>query len=91
MLCHAGALQNDLAIGIAKKNKNVWLDIQGQSVDNIKTMIKEVGAERLMFGSDYPFYPEAVLLARTLVATEDDKRVRKMLFSENARRFWGID
>ena len=51
-------------------------------------MIKELGPERLMFGSDFPFYPVATVLARVLVATETDKVVRKMIFSENARRFW---
>ena len=90
VLCHSGGLQNDLAIDIARKNKNVWLDIQGQSVPNIRTMIKELGPEKLMFGSDWPFFAVASVLARTLIATEGDKTVRKMLFSENARRFWGL-
>ncbi len=90
VLCHSGALQNELAIDIARHNKNVWMDIQGQSVDNIKTMIRELGTERLMFGSDWPFFAEASLLARLLLATEKDKTVRKMIFSENAARFWGL-
>jgi hypothetical protein len=90
VFCHSGALQNEEAIRIAKKNRNVWMDVQGQGVDNIRTMIRELGAERLMFGSDFPFYPLATVLARMLVATEKDRRVRGMIFSENARRFWGI-
>jgi predicted TIM-barrel fold metal-dependent hydrolase len=90
VFCHSGALQNEQAIGIAKKNKNVWMDVQGQGVDNIRKMIRELGAERLMFGSDFPFYPLATLLARMLVATEKDKTARRMIFSENARRFWGL-
>lgn len=90
VLCHAGALQNEEAVAIAKKNQNVWMDVQGQSVKNIKKMIRELGPEKLMFGSDFPFYPLATVLARTLVATEKDNKVRKMIFSENARRFWGF-
>jgi predicted TIM-barrel fold metal-dependent hydrolase len=89
VLCHSGGLQNDLAIDIARKNKNVWLDIQGQSVPNIRNMIKGVGPERLMFGSDWPFFAVASLLARLLLATEGDNKIRKMIFSENAKRFWG--
>lgn len=88
VLCHAGALQNEEAVRIAKNHRNVWMDVQGQSVDNIRNMIKELGPERLMFGSDFPFYPVATVLARMLVATEKDKSVRKMIFSENAKRFW---
>jgi len=90
VLCHAGALQNDQAIGLARNNKNVWLDIQGQSVTNIRKMIAEVGPERLMFGSDWPLFPIASLLARLLIATEGETQIRKMIFSENARRFWGL-
>jgi uncharacterized protein len=90
VLCHSGGLQNDLAIDLARKNKNVWLDVQGQSVGNIRNMIKEVGPERLMFGSDWPFFAVASLLARLLLATEGDTTVRKMIFSENAARCWGL-
>ncbi len=90
VLCHAGALQNEQAITIAKKYRNVWLDIHGQGVDRIQAMIKEVGPERLMFGSDWAFYPEAAILLRLLLATENDLTVRRMIFGDNARRFWGI-
>ena len=89
VLCHAGGLQNDMAVDLAHKNKNVWLDIQGQSVDNIRNMIKVAGPEKLMFGTDWPFFPEATLLARLLLATEGDNKVRRMLYYENAARFWG--
>ena len=90
VLCHSGALQNEGAVRIAAKHRNVWMDIHGQGVDRIKVMIKEVGAERLMYGSDWGFYPQAAILVRLLIATEHDPVVRRMIFSENARRFWGI-
>jgi uncharacterized protein len=90
VLCHSGALQNEPAIRIARKHPNVWLDIHGQGVGRIKAMIEEVGAERLMYGSDWGFYPEAAILARLLIATEQDPVVRRMIFSENAKRFWKI-
>lgn len=90
VLCHAGALQNEEAVRLARQYKNVWLDIHGQGVDRIRAMVRQLGPERLMYGSDWAFYPVAVILARTLVATKDDPVVRRMLFSENARRFWKI-
>ena len=90
VLCHSGALQNEEAIRIAKKYPNVWLDIHGQGVDRIQTMIKELGPEQLMYGSDWAFYPGSVILARLLIATETDRTVRQMIFSDNARRFWNI-
>jgi uncharacterized protein len=88
VLCHAGSKQSAQVIEIAKNHKNVWLDLQGQGVDSIQTMIKELGPEKLMFGSDFPICPVALLLARLLLATENDKTVRNMIFSDNARRFW---
>ena len=66
------------------------MDVQGQSVENIRKMMKILGPEKLMFGSDFPFYPIASVLARMLVATERDKTARRMIFSENAKRFWGF-
>lgn len=90
VLCHAGALQNELAISFARKYPNVWLDIHGQGVDRIQAMVKQLGPERLMYGSDWAFYPEAIILARLMIATEKDKTVRRMLFSQNAKRFWEI-
>lgn len=90
VLCHAGALQNEGAIAIAKRHRNVWLDIQGQGVSAIQRMIKELGPDRLMFGSDFPFYPIAALLARLLAATEHNRTARRMILRDNARRFWGM-
>jgi uncharacterized protein len=90
VLCHAGALQNEQALKIAKNHKNVWLDTHGQGVDRIKAMISELGPERLMYGSDWAFYPGATILARLLIATENDLSVRRMIFSDNARRFWDV-
>ena len=90
VLCHAGALQNEQALQIAKNHKNVWLDIHGQGVHRIQAMISELGPERLMYGSDWAFYPGATILARLLIATENDLIVRRMIFSDNARRFWEV-
>ncbi len=90
VLCHAGALQNEQAIRLAKQYPNVWLDIHGQGAGRIQTMIKELGPERLMYGSDWAFYSESTMLVRLLVATESDHTVRRMIFAENAKRFWGI-
>jgi uncharacterized protein len=91
VLCHSGAMQNEKAIKIAKANKNVWMDIHGQSVNNIRAMIRELGPERMMYGSDWAFYPESIMIARLLIATENDKTARRMIFADNAKRFWGIN
>jgi len=84
---HAGARDHRDALPIARAHRNVWMDVHGQGVTALRQMIKDLGPERLVFGSDWPWYPLAATLAKVLIATEGDRRVRDMILSENARRF----
>ncbi len=85
---HAGAaLDFKDALALAKAHKNVWLEMAGQGVSNLKTILDELGPERLLFGSDWPFYPEAVTLAKVLILTAKDKKVRDLLLAGNADQF----
>ncbi len=58
ILAHSGASFPDarLAIEVAKKYKNVYLEITLTSVTYkvIEFMVKEVGADRVLFGTDQP-------------------------------------
>jgi uncharacterized protein len=85
---HAGAaLDFADALALAKTHKNVWLEMAGQGVTNLRTILTELGPERLLYGTDWPFYPEAVTLAKVLIITRKDKKVRDMLLSDNAEQF----
>jgi uncharacterized protein len=85
---HAGAAMDFAdAIALAKANKNVWLEMAGQGVTNLRTILTELGPERLLYGTDWPFYPEAVTLAKVLIITKKDKKVRDMLLHDNAELF----
>lgn len=87
---HAGARDWREALDIAAKYKNVYLEIEGQGVTELQTMLGRIGSERLLFGSDWPFYPEAATMARVLMATEDDKIARDRILAFNARRLLKI-
>lgn len=83
---HAGARDFDDALVVARDHANVWMDIQGQGVTDLRRMLTELGPERLVFGSDWPWYPIAVNLAKLFIATDGDRRARDLVFAENARQ-----
>lgn len=83
---HAGARDFADALPVAKAHTNVWMDIQGQGVSHLRQMLTELGPDRLVFGTDWPWYPVAVSLAKLLIATDGDAAARDLVFAENAKR-----
>jgi predicted TIM-barrel fold metal-dependent hydrolase len=87
VLAHAGArLDWEAALTLAKEAPNVWLDLAGPGLGPMRTLLAELGPERLLFGTDWPFYPEAYALAKALIVTRDDPRVRGLILRDNADR-----
>lgn len=86
ILGHSGINEWDKALEIAKNNERVFLELSGQPVDVIKTFIKKLGSDRLLFGSDWPYYPTAMPLAKVLLATEGNEKAREMILYKNAER-----
>jgi len=82
---HAGARDLDEAIPVARGRPNVWMEAHGQGVRDIRRLLDEVGPERVLFGTDWPLFPQAASLAKLLIATRDDASVRDRVFRENAR------
>jgi len=91
LLAHTGLSRRMETLAVARDfPKQVWLDISGQSAPDMKTILDGFDRERICFGSDWPFYPLAVALARSLVATEDCPDYRDELFLKNGARFLGL-
>jgi hypothetical protein len=86
LLGHAGARDVADAVALAKRHANVWLEITGQGVTQLDEILEEVGAERLLFGSDWPFYPLAATLAKVLLVTERRRPARRAILRANAER-----
>jgi predicted TIM-barrel fold metal-dependent hydrolase len=78
------------AIKIARKYENAYLETSGQPPKVISEFIKHVDNNKILYGSDWPFYPMAVSLAKALIATEGRKKIRKQLLLDNAKRFLSI-
>jgi predicted TIM-barrel fold metal-dependent hydrolase len=46
--------------------------------------------ERLLFGTDWPFYHQAATLAKVLLVTEGRRDVRRAILRGNAERLLGL-
>jgi len=86
ILGHAGARDVADAIPFARRHPNVSLGIHGQGIGQLDELIDQLGAERLLFGSDWPFYHVAATLAKVLIVTEGRPEARRSILAGNARR-----
>ena len=88
---HAGARDHEAMLELAKKYPNVWMDIHGQSVTRLDHMIKTLGGERLLFGTDWPFYHIGASLAKVLITTQNENlRVREAILRGNALKLLNL-
>lgn len=96
ILAHIGCGYNgrrDLQAIAVKKSKlgNVYTDTSSMMSilpRNIEWTVKEVGAERVLFGTDTPLYFAAMQRARIDHAELDDAQ-KKLILRENAVRIFG--
>lgn len=91
LLAHTGLSRRVETLAVARDfPEQVWLDISGQQVTDLKMILDQYDRDRICFGSDWPFYPLAVALARTLAATESCPEYRPALLHSNGARFLGV-
>jgi len=83
---HAGARDSEAMLELALRYDNAWLGIHGQSVTHLETIIRETGGERLLFGTDWPFYHIGMSLAKVLICTAAPGRtgLRSAILRDNA-------
>jgi hypothetical protein len=91
VLGHAGALQNEEALELARRHENVYLEISGQSVERIRRMIARGPIDRIVFGTDWPWYHQAIGLAKVFLATEGNEAARRKILYDNAVRLLGLE
>ncbi len=76
----------------AAKHGNLWVDTSSsRSVlpKLVEWAVKEIGAERLLFGTDTPLYHAGMQKARIERADLSDQQ-RRLILRENAVRFFGL-
>jgi hypothetical protein len=89
VLGHGGARDGEAMLEMALRHENAWLGLHGQSVTRLGEMIRRTGGERLVFGTDWPWYPLAATLAKVLIVTEGRPELRAALLRTNAERLLG--
>ncbi|MDD3412928.1 MAG: amidohydrolase family protein [Lachnospiraceae bacterium] len=85
VLAHSGCFEFENIVNLLKNHQNVYTDISVQPTEHIKILIEEIGAERILFGTDYPFVTQAFSILSVLRATQNENE-RKLIFSGNAKR-----
>lgn len=89
IMAHSGCFDFESIIDLMKEFPNTYTDISIQPSDNIRKLIAEIGSERIMFGTDYPFVTQAFSILSVLRAT-DNELDRKNIFSNTAKRLLDI-
>jgi len=89
VMAHMGfvdVIYNDAAINMAKRAPNLYLETCGVSAEGkVALAVREIGAQRVLYGSDMPFHDPAFDMARIEYAdiSAEDK---KLILGENAKR-----
>jgi predicted TIM-barrel fold metal-dependent hydrolase len=86
---HAGARDVADAIPLGRRYPNAWFGIHGQGVTTLRELIARLGAHRLLFGTDWPFYHQAATLAKVLIVTRGRPEQRRAILRGNADRLLG--
>ncbi|WOJ92765.1 amidohydrolase family protein [Congregibacter variabilis] len=86
ILGHAGARDSAGMLELALAHQNAWLGIHGQGVTSLDTIIARTGGERLLFGTDWPWYHLGATLAKVLICTDSPQRmaIRSAILRDNA-------
>ncbi|MCC5953202.1 MAG: amidohydrolase family protein [Acidimicrobiia bacterium] len=86
VLGHSGALQHHKAIAFADRYPNTLFELSCLGLEAMREVLDVVPGDRLLYGTDWPFYHQALTLARVLIATEDDAGLRRSILHDNAAR-----
>jgi len=88
VLGHGGARDWPDAIPLARRHPNLHLGIASLGASAIREHLRRVGPERVVFGSDWPFYPVATSLAKLLLAVEGRLDDAEAVLRGNALRIF---
>ncbi len=87
ILAHAGKDAFREGIAVARRNSNVWLETSTLSYWRTSMILKEVGSQHVVFGSDLPYsHP---LVERTKLDLLLSTRARKQVYFDNPKKILG--
>lgn len=86
ILGHSGALQSEQALTFAERYPNTFFELSCLGLSALRSVLETVPADRILYGTDWPFYHQGLTLARVLIATEGDEALRRAVLHDNAAR-----
>ncbi len=86
ILGHSGIDDHEAVLTMQKKYSNVYAELSGQPPAVVSRFCVKADPDRLLFGSDWPYYPVALPLAKVLLGTQKHTSVREKILSSNAKR-----
>ena len=91
ILGHSGALMYEMGVKLAAMYENVYVEVASQGIPAIRHILKSAPPERVMNGSDFPFYHLGTSVLKLLEATEGDAPLRRKVLWENAATLFGFE
>jgi predicted TIM-barrel fold metal-dependent hydrolase len=92
---HPGEYNNFLRhLNRMKMSENYHLDLSGTGLFRhgmLRRGIDECGAERFLFGSDFPTCNPAMFLGGVLLDTDISEEEKRLILAENAKRLLSIE
>jgi hypothetical protein len=85
ILSHMGLAEFEETLDLAKKYENVFLETSGQTAENISKAGQCIGADRIIFGTDWPIYHPAVPISCVMDAFSVSGDLEKV-FSMNMKK-----
>lgn len=88
VLCHTGWDQYRKVLALGERYANVHVETSWQPPRVIRLAVRMLGADRVLFGSDYPLLKQEYALAHLRQALDPDEL--RLVASENAMRLLGL-
>ena len=86
IFAHGGKDSYQEAIEVAARNPNTFLDTSTLSYNRTKTILKQLGPERILFASDQPYSHIALEMKKFELIC--NRRELAIIFKENAKTFF---
>ena len=64
--------------------------MSSQSLPGVRQICAEANPDRILFGSDWPVYHQALPLLKVLLATEGKPELRRKILYDNAAALLGL-
>ncbi|MEM9189523.1 MAG: amidohydrolase family protein [Myxococcota bacterium] len=90
ILGHSGALQYQMAVKLPNMYENVFVELSCQGLRAMREIIASVPKERILNGSDWPFYHQGVSVLKILHATEGNEDLRHQILWKNAAKLFQL-